>query len=72
MGSHDRSADLYTRSIEIRRGHDLAEHIPSVRHRLADVRLDAGDLDASERHYRERSCSPTHRATSGSSSQNQS
>jgi non-specific serine/threonine protein kinase len=53
IGSYDRAAELYIRSIEIRRAHGLREPVPSVLHSLADLRLDTGDLAAADRHYRE-------------------
>jgi len=53
IGSYDRAAELYTRSIEIRRAHGLVEHVPSVLHSLGDLLLDTGDVAAAERHYRE-------------------
>lgn len=51
-GDLDRAAELYTRSIEIRRTHGLGTGA-SAMHSLGDLWLDKGDLDAAERSYRE-------------------
>ena len=52
LGDLKRSAQLYTRSIEIRRANGLGSGSASV-HSLGDLYLDAGDMTTAERYYRE-------------------
>ena len=51
-GEFERSAELYERSIEIRREHGLGS-IGALRHSLGDLHLDKGDLPSAERYYYE-------------------
>jgi tetratricopeptide (TPR) repeat protein len=54
LGDFERSVELYTRSIEIRRGHGLGSGAARATvHSLGDLSLDKGDLPAAERYYRE-------------------
>jgi predicted ATPase/class 3 adenylate cyclase len=52
VGDFDRAAELYTRSIEMRRAHAL-DSGASITHSLGDLSLDRGDLPAADRYYRE-------------------
>jgi tetratricopeptide (TPR) repeat protein len=52
LGDFERSAELYTRSIEIRRANGLGSGAAAV-HSLGDLYLDAGDTPTAERYYRE-------------------
>jgi predicted ATPase/DNA-binding SARP family transcriptional activator len=52
LGDFERSAELFARSIEIRRANGLGSGASTV-HSLGDVYLDAGDMAAAERYYRE-------------------
>jgi predicted ATPase len=52
LGDFERSAELFARSIEIRRANGLGSGASTV-HSLGDVYLDAGDMPAAERYYRE-------------------
>ncbi len=52
LGDFERSAELYTRSIEIRRANGLGSAAAAV-HSLGDLYLDAGDMPTAERYYRE-------------------
>ena len=52
LGDFERSAELFTRSIEIRRTHGLGSATSTV-HSLGDLYLDAGDMPTAERYYRE-------------------
>ena len=52
LGDFERSAELYTRSIEIRRANGLGSGAAAV-HSLGDLYLDAGDMPTAERYYRE-------------------
>ena len=52
LGDFERSAELYTRSIEIRRAHGLGSGRATV-HSLGDLSLDKGDTPTAERYYRE-------------------
>jgi non-specific serine/threonine protein kinase len=51
-GELERSAELYKRSIEIRREHDLGS-VSAALHSLGDLYLDKGDLPSAERYYYE-------------------
>jgi predicted ATPase/DNA-binding SARP family transcriptional activator len=52
LGDFERSAELFARSIEIRRGNGLGSGAASV-HSLGDLYLDAGGTPTAERYYRE-------------------
>jgi tetratricopeptide (TPR) repeat protein len=52
LGDFERSAELFARSIEIRRANGLGSGAASV-HSLGDLYLDAGDTPTAERYYRE-------------------
>ncbi|MGA2469640.1 MAG: BTAD domain-containing putative transcriptional regulator [Solirubrobacteraceae bacterium] len=52
LGEFERSAELYTRSIEIRRANGLGSGSATV-HSLGDLSLDKGDVPVADRHYRE-------------------
>jgi predicted ATPase/DNA-binding SARP family transcriptional activator len=52
LGDFERSAELYTRSIEIRRANGLGSGSAAV-HSLGDLYLDKGDMPTAERYYRE-------------------
>jgi predicted ATPase/DNA-binding SARP family transcriptional activator len=52
LGDFERSAELFARSIEIRRANGLGSGGASV-HSLGDLYLDAGDMPTAERYYRE-------------------
>jgi tetratricopeptide (TPR) repeat protein len=52
LGDFERSAELFARSIEIRRANGLGSRAATV-HSLGDLYLDAGDISAAERNYRE-------------------
>jgi tetratricopeptide (TPR) repeat protein len=51
-GAYERAAELYTRSIEIRRARGLGSG-ESALHSLGDLSLDSGDLSAAVAYYRE-------------------
>ena len=51
-GAYERAAELYTRSIEVRRAHGLGNGAGAV-HSLGDLSLDAGDPSAADIYYRE-------------------
>jgi predicted ATPase/DNA-binding SARP family transcriptional activator len=55
LGDLERSAELFARSIEIRRANGLGSDRASVAsvHSLGDLYLDAGDMPTAARHYRE-------------------
>jgi len=52
LGDFERSAELFTRSIEIRRTNGLGSGTSTV-HSLGDLYLDADDMPTAERYYRE-------------------
>jgi len=52
LGDFERSAELFARSIEIRRANGLGSVAASV-HSLGDLYLDAGNAPTAERYYRE-------------------
>jgi predicted ATPase/DNA-binding SARP family transcriptional activator len=52
LGEFERSAELYTRSIEIRRANGLGSGSAPV-HSLGDLSLDKGDMPVADRYYRE-------------------
>jgi predicted ATPase/DNA-binding SARP family transcriptional activator len=52
LGDFERSAELFARSIEIRRANGLGSGASTV-HSLSDLYLDAGDIPTAERYYRE-------------------
>jgi len=52
LGDFEPSAELFARSIEIRRANGLGSGGSTV-HSLGDLYLDAGDMPTSERYYRE-------------------
>jgi predicted ATPase/DNA-binding SARP family transcriptional activator len=52
LGEFERSAELYTRAIEIRRANGLGSGSASV-HSLGDLSLDKGDMPVADRYYRE-------------------
>jgi predicted ATPase/DNA-binding SARP family transcriptional activator len=52
LGEFERSAELYTRSIEIRRANGLGSG-PATVAGLGDLYLDKGDIPAADRYYRE-------------------
>jgi predicted ATPase/DNA-binding SARP family transcriptional activator len=52
LGEFERSAELFARSIEIRRANGLGGGAATV-HSLGDLYLDAGDMPTAERYYRE-------------------
>ncbi len=52
LGDFERSAELFTRSIEIRRANGLGSGESTV-HSLGDLYLDAGDMPSADRYYRE-------------------
>ncbi len=52
LGDFERSAELFARSIEIRRANGLGSGTSTV-HSLGDLYLDAGDMPTAERYYRE-------------------
>ena len=52
LGDFERSAELFARSIEIRRANGLDSGAATV-HSLGDLCLDAGDMPTAERYYRE-------------------
>ena len=52
LGDFERSAELFARSIEIRRANGLGSGASTV-HSLGDLYLDAGDMPTAERYYRE-------------------
>jgi predicted ATPase len=52
MGSFERAAELYTRSIEVRRGNGLGSGA-SATHSLGDLWLDAGDPVRADGYYKE-------------------
>jgi tetratricopeptide (TPR) repeat protein len=51
-GAYERAAELYARSIEMRRAHGLGNAM-SVIHSLGDLSLDTGDLVAADQRYAE-------------------
>ena len=52
LGDFERSAELFARSIELRRANGLGGGAATV-HSLGDLYLDAGDMPTAERYYRE-------------------
>ena len=52
LGDFERSAELFARSIEIRRANGLGRSAATV-HSLGDLYLDTGDMPTAERYYRE-------------------
>jgi predicted ATPase/DNA-binding SARP family transcriptional activator len=52
LGDFERSAELFARSIEIRRANGIVSGAATV-HSLGDLYLDAGDMPTAERYYRE-------------------
>ncbi len=52
LGDFERSAELFARSMEIRRANGLGSGAATV-HSLGDLYLDAGDIPTTERYYRE-------------------
>jgi predicted ATPase/DNA-binding SARP family transcriptional activator len=52
LGDFERSAELFARSIEIRRANGLGSGEATL-HSLGDLHLDAGDMPTAERYYRE-------------------
>jgi predicted ATPase len=52
LGDFERSAELFARSIEIRRANGLGSGTATV-HSLGDLYLDAGDMPTAERYYGE-------------------
>ena len=52
LGHFERSAELFARSLEIRRTNGLGGGAATM-HSLGDLYLDAGDMPTAERHYRE-------------------
>ena len=52
LGDFERSAELFARSIEIRRANGLGSGASTV-HSLGDLYLDVGDMPTAERYYRE-------------------
>ncbi len=52
LGDFERAADLFARSLEIRRANGLGGDAATV-HSLGDLHLDAGDMPTAERYYRE-------------------
>ena len=52
LGDFERSAELFARSLEIRRANGLGGGAATV-HSLGDLYLDAGDMPTAERYYRE-------------------
>ncbi len=52
LGDFERSAELFARSIEIRRANGLGSGKATL-HSLGDLYLDAGDMPTAERYYRE-------------------
>ena len=52
LGDFERSAELFARSIEIRRADGLGSSAATV-HSLGDLYLDTGDMPTAERYYRE-------------------
>ena len=52
LGDFERSAELFARSLEIRRTNGLGGGAATV-HSLGDLYLDAGDVPTAERYYRE-------------------
>ena len=52
LGDFERSAELFARSIEIRRANGLGSSAATL-HSLGDLYLDAGDMPTAERYYRE-------------------
>jgi predicted ATPase/DNA-binding SARP family transcriptional activator len=52
LGEFERSAELFARSIEIRRANGLGSWAATV-HSLGDLHLDAGDMPTAGRYYRE-------------------
>jgi predicted ATPase/DNA-binding SARP family transcriptional activator len=52
LGDFERSAELFARSIEIRRANGLGSG-PATVHSLGDLSLDKGDMPVAERYYRE-------------------
>jgi tetratricopeptide (TPR) repeat protein len=52
LGEFERSAELFARSIEIRRANGLGSGASTV-HSLGDLYLDKGDILTAGRHYRE-------------------
>ena len=52
LGDFERSAELFARSLEIRRTNGLGGGAATV-HSLGDLYLDAGDMPTAERYYRE-------------------
>ena len=52
LGDFERSAELFARSIEIRRANGLGSGSAAV-HSLGDLHLDKGDMPTAERYYRE-------------------
>jgi predicted ATPase len=52
VGDFERAAELYTRSLEIRRAHG-AGSAAAITHSLGDLSLDRGDLTAADRYYRQ-------------------
>jgi len=52
LGDFERSAELFARSIEIRRANGLGSGAATV-HSLGDLYLDTGDMPTAERYYRE-------------------
>jgi predicted ATPase/DNA-binding SARP family transcriptional activator len=52
LGDFERSAELFARSIEIRRANGLGSSAATL-HSLGDLYLDMGDMPTAERYYRE-------------------
>ena len=52
LGDFERSAELFARSLELRRANGLGGDAATV-HSLGDLSLDAGDMPTAERYYRE-------------------
>ena len=52
LGDFERSAEVFARSIEIRHANGLGSSGATL-HSLGDLHLDAGDMPAAERYYRE-------------------
>jgi non-specific serine/threonine protein kinase len=52
LGDFERSAELFARSIEIRRANGLGSGAATL-HSLGDLYLDAGDMPTAERYYRQ-------------------
>jgi predicted ATPase/DNA-binding SARP family transcriptional activator len=52
LGNFERSAELFVRSIEVRRANGFGSGASTV-HSLGDLYLDAGEMSTAERYYRE-------------------